>query len=439
MAYATTTQFADRSGIGLRIVDENVGTGDDSETDFDLDKGNVMASSYTLNHAASGSNTFTALTETTHYTLDKESGKIVLTAGGVTELSTDILYATYSYTDSFSDSVISDMLDSASDEVDKRTGQRWTTSTSITEYYNGRATSKYPTTDYPYQLDYDEDDLLILKNFPVISVDHVFFLNWPIPISKFFNFDDGTSTFTDKTDAINSSTETPFTLFDDSPGTNDIIYIGSEQVFLGLDVNLSTLGTGSPAIDWEYWNGSAWTDLTESDVDTGASLFTASGKFTWSYPYGWAQNSVNSVTNYWVRGKLTSTHTIDPIAASMTIQDGVTTSLEPRQYSFKDSGILYFIGQQKPDGTKNIRVDYNYGRSSTPGYIVELTIRLAELQTFVSLSGGSYDDATSFSLGSKAVTVGEVYVNIREVIDQIRKRINEILEMIGKRADVCAI
>lgn len=436
MAYATNAQFIQRSGIGIRIVDENVGTGDNSETDFDLDHGNVIAGTYTLSYAASGSNNFTALTETTHYTLDKESGRILLTASGVTTLGTNVLYATYWYSDIFSDDTVTALLASAEAQVDHITHRIWGTVSSYTDYIDGKRTSTYPTTDLPYMTDYDAPDKIMLDNYPVTKVSQIYFLQQVQDISKFYNYDDTGASYTDKTTAVNSSTEAPFTLFASTPAASDAVYIGSSSVFLGLDVNLSTNGTGSPAIDWEYWNGSAWTDLTETDTDTGASTFTASGKFTWTYPYGWAKTAVNSQTYYWIRGVVSTGYTIAPIVATMTIKDSVAQVLEPRSYDFKSHGEVILLANRMWDGQKNIRVDYSAGQTSTPAYITELTIYVAAVNAYVNLSGGSYDDATSYTIGSKSVTIGEVYVNIREVITQFKARIAEILEMTGTHTKV---
>ena len=441
MAYTSNLAWAQRSGLGLRVVDENVGTGDNAETDFDLDNDNIISGSYTLSYAASGSNTFTALTETTHYTLDKESGRIVLEAAGVTAVGTNVIYATYWYTDSFSDTVVSNLLATAEDEIDLLTGRKWDTATDVIEYRSGRATLSYPTTDEPFQSDWDQPDFIVLRQTRVTKVDAVHFLQTPQSISNFFNYDDGGAAYTEKTDEVNSTTESPFTLFDDAPATNDYIYIGSSHVFLGLDVNLSTVGVdnGSTAIDWEYYNGSAWTDLTETDDTTGASIFTASGKFTWTYPYGWTQNTVNSETNYWIRGKLTDDYSTDPICATMTLLDSVSETLEPRNWLLRTSGVLKFINKDIPNGSNNIRIDYTYGQASTPSYIAELTILIAAIKAFVNLSGGSYDAATSYTLGSKSVTIGEQYVNIREVLNQYKARVKEILDMVGRRTDILAI
>ena len=92
-----------------------------------------------------------------------------------------------------------------------------------------------------------------------------------------------------------------------------------------------------------------------------------------------------------------------------------------------------------PNGTNNVRVDYSYGQTTTPAYITELSILTASLKAVITLSGGSYDDATGYTLGSKSIQIGEVYVNIREVIDQFKKRITEIYNQIGEKADVIGI
>ena len=437
MTFATNKQFIERSGVGVRVVDENVGTGNNTLVSFDLDNDNIISDTYILNHAVSGSNDFTALTETTDYTIDKESGRILLEAAGVTEVGTDIIYATYWYSETFSDSVVTDMLANSASQIEKLTGRYFGTPIGANEYKDGRASLGYPTTNAPYTNDWEAPDFIVLNQWPVTKIDFVYFLNSPLAVDKVYNYDDSAATYTDNTESSNSTTETPFTVLAD---TDDILYIGSSDRFLGLDLNLSTDGTGSPAIDWEYYNGTAWVDLTETDTDTGASTLTASGKFTWTYPYGWTESSVNSSnTMYWVRGKVSSGFTIDPIIATITLKDGINEILEPRQILFKNTGQLNFMNTSVPNGTQNIRIDYNYGYSTVPDYIEELEILLTSVQAYINLSGGSYDDATSYSLGSKSVTIGEVYVNIREVITQFKKRIEEILDMIGKRADVTAI
>lgn len=441
MAYATNLEFIQKTGLGIRVIDENLGTGDGAEADYDLAQTRIITGSYVLSYAAAGSNTFTPLVETTHYTLDKESGRVVLEAVGIATLGVNILYASYSYTDLFTDAMITDLITASDEEIDKRTGRKWDGPTSTIEYRSGRASLTYPTTDRPFSIDWDAPDFIVLDKKPVTTIDAVYFLSRPLTVGKFFNYDAAAGTYFDLTDNVNSTTEAPFILFGDTPATTDIVYIGSGVTFLGLTTYLAVDGVddGATAIDWEYWNGTAWADITETEETTGASIFTASGKFTWSYPYGWTQTTVEGYSAYWIRGTLTDDYSVDPQCAVIKIEDPINTVVEPYQRVLRGEGQLNFVDTNVPDGTDNIRIDYNYGTATTPTYIRDLSVHIASVRAFVNLSGGSYDDATSYTLGSKAVTIGEVYVNIREVITQIKKRIDELYALTGKRADVVAI
>ena len=440
MAYCTTKQVIEATGTGNRVIDENVGTGDNSNAYFDLDHDNVISNTYTLSYAASGSNNFTALTETTHYTIpDLESGRIILTAAGITALGTNILYATYTHTDTLSDTVISSFITYAQAEVDKILGRTYDTVTSTSEYHDGRRTHLYPTTDNPYSADLDSPDFIMLYNYPVTQVNNVYFLENPNTISKFFNYDADLGTYTDKTNAVNDA-DAEFTLFASVPAANDIVYIGSENKFLGLDFTLSTLGTGTPAIDWEYYDGSSWSDITETEIDTNSSTFKASGKFVFNFPSNWTVTSVNSSSNlYFIRGKLTSGYTIAPICLAVSIKDSISQMLHPRDITFESYGKLIFLNNSLVDGTKNIRVDYKYGSASVPALVQEMTAILAGISVLLYTTGNSYDAATSYTIGNKVISIGEQYVNIREALDQMKKRFNEIRNALGGRAYITSI
>jgi len=127
---------------------EVVGLGDSSTTRFYLDNAYVLANTYTLYYGASESTALTQpLTETTHYTLDKDLGIITLTATGVTLISTNNIYATYKYNSiGFKDSELQDQLNRAGSRISKDTNNYWTDGTIATpdwkvvtdEVYEGR-------------------------------------------------------------------------------------------------------------------------------------------------------------------------------------------------------------------------------------------------------------------------------------------------------------
>jgi len=145
--YATTLQLArfmnvldevpSRKPLGQDNPIETVGIGDNSNTLFYLDKGYILASSYTLYYGTSASASIaTPLTETTHYALDKDTGVITLTTAGVTLVSTNNIYAAYNYCSlEVSDTQFQEALDRAQDEIDELTGTRWATGTDVTPDY----------------------------------------------------------------------------------------------------------------------------------------------------------------------------------------------------------------------------------------------------------------------------------------------------------------
>jgi len=144
LKYATTLQLAAVLGIksdipswdvGNSPSNEEVGTGDNSTTVFYLDHRNILSDSYTLYYGATAATT-TTLTETTHYTLDKATGKITLTGAGVTLLDTNKIYAEYSYLNlDITDAYLIDVLQRCEAEVDNAVNTTFTDGTADNPSY----------------------------------------------------------------------------------------------------------------------------------------------------------------------------------------------------------------------------------------------------------------------------------------------------------------
>lgn len=75
---------------------EEVGVGNNSKTTFFLDHIGVIESTYSFYYGDTV-DSVSALTETTDYTIDLETGKITLTAGGLTKVGTKKIFAAYSF------------------------------------------------------------------------------------------------------------------------------------------------------------------------------------------------------------------------------------------------------------------------------------------------------------------------------------------------------
>lgn len=115
---------------------------------------------------------------------------------------------------------------------------------------------------------------------------------------------DSASGYTDHNTEAATEGGTEFELMDSA---NDYLYIGHSTTFFGFKIEFETQGRGYD-LAFEYWNGSAWTDLEASalTVDDQSNNFTSDGRISWDDPGDWATTTVDSDTKYWIRISTTS-------------------------------------------------------------------------------------------------------------------------------------
>ena len=127
------------------------------------------------------------------------------------------------------------------------------------------------------------------------------------------------------------SRSTPSTAFN----RNSYAYFGSDSQFRGLNIGLQRSGTGvaDDDLDWEYWNGTAWTNLESVGgfADTTRS-FKRSGAVYWQDPPTWAPYSVSGGPDlYYVRAHLKGTSAGYP-PATTPIEGLIKTDILLLQY-----------------------------------------------------------------------------------------------------------
>lgn len=291
--YTNTLGIVRASGLGVEVYSENLGTGNNSTSSFDIDKGNIIDNSYTLKYAASGSNDLTDLTETTHYVIQLDSGLIELTAAGITALGTNILYIDYIYSPKHSNSLLYSYLPMAGAEVDKMTDNYWETEKTSHQYFDGYE-SGYPQTDEPFGTQIEPYAEFILKYKNAQTITSVLFL--------------------------------------DKAGDTDRTLDSDEYRLITND------------------------DTQESRI---------------------------------------------------------------------------LIDTTIPNGKANVKVTFTHGYATVPVQIQQLTAYVAGMMAMVNISGGSYKDASTYSIDSVNISIGQVYVNVREAVDKMKFRIDMILEQMG--------
>lgn len=116
--------------------------------------------------------------------------------------------------------------------------------------------------------------------------------------------DDG-GVYVNETAPFNESTADDVECLPATPADDDAFLVGhSTDTFSKVVFNLTTDGVGTWDITWQYWDGTAWTNL--SGVSDGSSGFVAGSTgwktLTFTLPGDWATTEIDYVTGYWIRG-----------------------------------------------------------------------------------------------------------------------------------------
>lgn len=155
-------------------------------------------------------------------------------------------------------------------------------------------------------------------------------------IKRIWFYDDSaTDKFADLTQNLidrNTSTGSGNSL--NSMQTADFLYIGCARRFRGVSLDVTNTNGNAATATWEYWNGSAWTDITATDgTASGGATLAQDGLVTWTVPTDWVSNAVNGQTLYWARLKvsaaLDATVSIVEVTALMnTVLNSANTDAE---------------------------------------------------------------------------------------------------------------
>ena len=189
----------------------------------------------------------------------------------------------------------------------------------------------------------------------------------------------------------------------------------------------------------EYYNGTSWTSVSVTESTDDVLNFEANGKLTWDTLGSWTTVAVDSGSKlYYVRIKANAVYSTEAEINTIAMDQDfvIETSIPIYDLDVNEWGRVTFLSNRIPNGTRNVKIDYTQGYSSVPALIKELTSVTAGIMTYANITGGSYDDATMFTLGRKTISVGEVYVNVAEVVRQFRVRKQEILDSVGRKMNV---
>lgn len=161
--------------------------------------------------------------------------------------------------------------------------------------------------------------------------------------------DDGGSLTVQTSDANDDGLD-DITLLPESPAVGDAYYFGMDSPFSGFDIQISTAGSGTWDIVWEYFDGSTWQTLP--NISDGTSDFQSANENTvsWDVPSDWVRRRVDEDRKYFVRARLNSYNTpVGDYEQPLGAQVRVTGSSYKLDFTYEDGSGSFTL--EDSDGT----------------------------------------------------------------------------------------
>ena len=221
------------------------------------------------------------------------------------------------------------------------------------------------------------------------------------PIDAAWQYDSVNDSFADFTAALNSDTAGDVEPFPAVEAVGDVFYIGHAEPFTGVRIDIGTAGVGGTVV-WEYWDGSAWQTLTVTDGTVGFTAAPGNHDLTFTPPGDWATTQINTAVNgeklYYIRARLTTVYTTNPILDDATLQGG-RIRITATAHGFNPGQVVTvkgIVGTTEANGTfETVRAGLNAfdlkGSSFANAYVSGGTAHGWLFSTIQSVSGG---DAT---------------------------------------------
>lgn len=158
----------------------------------------------------------------------------------------------------------------------------------------GGGTALSATAAYAYLPDRTARVALIPRNFSTAVVAR---FGW-CPYLRFLKTADLLATVTDYSVNAQDGLGTDVTL-SSFPAAADggYLLVGSHIPFRGVRIDVDATHAGAASVlTVEYWNGSAWVDITATDGTTsGGKTFAQDGNVTWTVPSAWVRRSFRDI------------------------------------------------------------------------------------------------------------------------------------------------
>jgi len=135
-----------------------------------------------------------------------------------------------------------------------------------------------------------------------------------------------------------------------------------------------------------------------------------------------------------MRARVTTAHSTSPTVDYLSFKQDCVISEEISVGDFKyDERSIKINKSYLISGIQKIKFEFNYGSSTVPSIVEQLSSIVAGISALGSLIGSTYDDITSGSLGDEQWATGEQYFNIKNAIMELKKKEDILWSLVDKK------
>jgi len=206
-----------------------------------------------------------------------------------------------------------------------------------------------------------------------------------------------------------------FDLYPTTAVAGDALYIGSAVPWKHIMFQIGTAGVYSANIFFEYWNGSAWTQLTagtdytlypEANVGiVSQSPFDIAGIWAFSFfpRANWAATTVNGASKYWMRAR------VDAVTSWTTTPSNATAEPYSQRKPHIDLPAAAFQGDVHPQLLLRLRApsggNENEGKANLSRIILGAKSRnLTNFASHINAGGDDNPAAWTVAYGTDAAS-----------------------------------
>ena len=150
------------------------------------------------------------------------------------------------------------------------------------------------------------------------------------------------------------------------------LYIGADDLFAGLQIDVVAPDGGAGAMAVTYWNGTAWTNITPTD---NTSNMGSDGSVTWTVPTDWVKAFLSTILSTYRKGTTRELFWIRVVTATAYDASATLASIYPLN-RFGAGGIEMLAGQTlerevnraRNGGSIHVETDAGTGNLVVVGY-----------------------------------------------------------------------